>query len=112
MGYDPKGMITRPHFLNWKPACQNAPPPLHVMSMYDEGNWYPLPRPLEAGGVAPGPGLVCADPVGESLGIDPTDPSSWEGRGYRQCAGMIGRFNGPDDWLGLGHPGGQGVRPS
>ena len=111
MGYDPKGMITRPHFIGYKPGCQSAPPPLHVMSPHPQGNWYPLPRPLEAGG-DPGPSLVLGGPAYDSLGIDPTDETTWKGRGYRQCAGMIGRLNSPDDWLGIPHPGGQGVRPS
>lgn len=109
--YDPDGTITRPHFLAYKPGCAGAPPPLHVMSPYPEGNWSPLPRPLEAGG-EPGPQVVLAGAGYDCLGIDPTDPNTWAGRGYRQCAGMIGRFNREDDWLGVGPPGGEGVRPS
>ena len=111
MGYDPDGCITRPHFLAYKPGCQNAPPPLHVISPHPEGNYSPLPRPLEAGG-EPGPSLVIGDAGYDNYGIDPTDETTWGRRGYRQCAGMIGRFNHPDDWLGVGFPGGQGVHPS
>jgi len=110
--HDPDGLITRPHFAGYKAGCEGAPPPLHVLAMCDAANWYPSPRPLEAGG-QPGPALVLASGPGyDSLGIDPTDPGTWEGRGYRQCAGMIGRFNLPGDWLGIPRPGGQGVRPS
>ena len=112
MGYDPKGTITRDHFHGYKPGCGNAPPPLHVISFNPEANHCPLPRPLEGGPVQPGPAVVQGGQAYDNLGIDPTDPSTWEGRGYRQCAGMIGRFNHPADWLGIGYPRGQGVRPS
>lgn len=111
MGYDPKGMITRPHFLGYKPGDASAPPPLHVVSCNQWANHHPLPRPMEAGG-DPGPSLVVGGTGQLSLGIDPTDPSSWGGRGYRQSAGIIGRFNSPDDWLGISSPGASGVRPS
>jgi hypothetical protein len=109
--YDPQGMMTRRHFLGYKPGCGNAPPPLHVISANPTANHFPLPRPLEAGGEV-GPQVVRGGPAYDSLGIDPTDPVSWEGRGYRQSVGMIGRFNLDTDWLGIRHPGGQGVRPS
>ena len=112
MGLDPKGLMTRRHFLGYKPGCAGAPPPLHVVSANPDANHYQVPRPMYAGGVQPGPTLVLGGPAYDCLGIDPTDSTSWEGRGYRQCAGMIGRFNGPDDWLGVGMVGGQGVRPS
>jgi hypothetical protein len=111
MGYDPAGMITRRHFHAYKPACGDNPPPLHVVSVHPPANHCPLPRPLEAGG-QPGPALVIGGPAYDNLGIDPTDPSTWEGRGYRQSCGMIGRFNSPGDWLGISPPGGQGVRPA
>jgi len=110
MGYDPNGMITRRHFLSYKAGCAGAPPPLHVVSAHPGANHYPLPRPLEAGG-QPGPTLVAGGPAYQSLGIDPTDPATWEGRGYRQCAGMVGRLNDPSDWRGFSAAvGGQGVR--
>jgi hypothetical protein len=66
---------------------------------------------LYAGG-DPGPAVVCSGSAYDSLGIDPTDPATWEGRGYRQSIGMIGRFNLDTDWLGIPHPYGQGVGPS
>jgi hypothetical protein len=110
VGNDPKGLITRRHFLGYKPGHPRNPPPLHVTSCNPEANHVPLPRPLQAGG-EPGPALVLGGPPYDSLGIDPTDPSTWGGRGYRQSAGMIGRFNSPDDWR-IDPPGGQGVRPS
>jgi hypothetical protein len=111
MTYDPPGMITRRHFHGYKAGCAGAPPPLHVVSANPQANHYPLPRPLEAGGHV-GPVVVLGGPAYDSLGIDPTDPTTWEGRGYRQSAGMIGRFNLDTDWLGIPPPGGQGVRPS
>jgi hypothetical protein len=106
------GMITRRHFLGYKAGCAGAPPPLHVVSSNEDANSWPLPRPIYAGGAAPGPSLVLGGAAEDSLGIDPTDPSTWEGRGYRQSVGMIGRFNQPTDWLGIPYPGGQGVRPA
>ena len=109
--YDPKGMITRRHFHAYKPGCAGAPPPLHVVSANPDANHYPLPRPLYAGGHI-GPTVVLGGPAYDSLGIDPTDPSTWDGRGYRQSVGMIGRFNVDTDWLGIPHPYGQGVRPN
>lgn len=112
MTHDPRGMMTRRHFLGYKPGCSGAPPPLHVRSANPDANHYPLPRPIWAGGPQPGPQLVLGGAAYDSLGIDPTDPSTHEGRGYRQCAGMIGRFNGPGDWLGIHPPGGSGVRPA
>lgn len=111
INYDPKGMITRRHFLGYKAGCANAPPPLHVVSVHGGANHWPLPRPLE-GGAGPGPDLVLGGPPFDSLGIDPTDPSTWEGRGYRQSVGMIGRFNQQTDWLGIPPPAGEGRRPS
>jgi len=104
-------MMTRRHFRGYKAGCAGAPPPLHVVSVNPDANHWPLPRPLEAGGHV-GPQLVLGGSGLLSLGIDPTDPPTHEGRGYRQCAGMIGRFNQPGDWLGIPPPGGQGVRPS
>jgi hypothetical protein len=111
VGHDPGGMITRPHFVGYAPACGSAPAPMHVRSLNPDADHFPLPRPLEASG-QPGPSLVLGGAAEDCLGIDPTDPSTWAGRGYRQCAGMIGRFNQETDWLGIGYPGGQGVRPS
>lgn len=104
-------MITRRHFEGYKDGCDNAPPPLHVVSVNPDANHYPLPRPLYAGGHV-GPTVVLGSPSDYNLGIDPTDPSTWAGRGYRQCGGMIGRFNHPNDWLGIDPPGASGVRPS
>lgn len=97
MGYDPDGMITRRHFLGYKAGCAGAPPPLHVVSSCDAANHAPLARPLEAGG-QPGPALVLGGPAYDSLGIDPTDRSTWGGRGYRQSAGMVGRLNRQEDY--------------
>ncbi len=105
-------MITRRHFQGYKAGCEGAPPPLHVVSANPDACDFPLPRPLEGGGAQPGPALILGGTGMPSLGIDPTDPATHEGRGYRQCAGMIGRFNQPGDWLGIPPPGGQGVRPS
>ena len=104
-------MITRRHFMAYKPGCGNAPPPLHVVSANPAANHFPLPRPLEAGGTV-GPSLVIGGPAYDCLGIDPTDSSTWTGRGYNQSVGMIGRFNLQGDWLGIDYPVGQGVRPA
>lgn len=112
MTHDPKGMMTRRHFLAYKPGCSGAPPPLHVRSANPDANHCPLPRPLEGGGATPGPALIIGGTGMPSLGIDPTDSTSWEGRGYRQCAGMIGRFNLAEDWRGIYPPGASGVRPA
>ena len=108
---DPNGLVTRPHFVTHKPGCSGAPPPLHVMALNPDANYHPLmPRPDTGEPVQAGPGLILGGTGSASLGIDPTDPASWEGRGYRQCTGMIGRFNSPDDW---NQPiGAQGVRPA
>lgn len=89
-------MITRKHFCGYR-ARPGAPPPLHVESANADANWHPLGRPLEAGGQV-GPSLVIGGTGMPCLGIDPTDRTTWGGRGYRQSAGMIGRFNSPDDW--------------
>jgi len=109
--HDPKGMITRRHFLAYKPGCSGAPPPLHVRSANPDANHYPLPRPME-GGATPGPALIIGGTGLPSLGIDPTDAGTWGSRGYRQCAGMIGRFNMADDFGVVPYPGGSGVRPA
>jgi hypothetical protein len=93
---DPLSVVTRRHFLGYKAGCAGAPPPLHVISCHPPANNYPLPRPMPATGT-PGPALVIGGPAYDSLGIDPTDPSTWGGRGYRQCAGMIGWLNRPED---------------
>ena len=111
MGYDPQGCITRRHFLGYKPGDMSAPPPLHILSANPDANHVSLARPLQAGG-EPGPAVVIGGTGLPCLGIDPTDPTTWAGRGYRQSAGMIGRFNGPDDWLGIPSPGASGVRPA
>ena len=111
LDFDPPGMITRRHFHGYKAGCEGAPPPMHVVSAHHDGNHHPLPRPLEARG-HPGPTVVLGGPAYDSLGIDPTDPATWAGRGYRQCAGMIGRFNLQDDWLGIPPVRGEGVRPA
>ena len=88
--YD-RGCITRPHFHGYKSGCDGAPPPLHVVSAHREANWAPLPpRPAASG--QPGPPLVGGGQV-PNLGIDPTDPSTWAGRGYSQSPGMCARFN-------------------
>lgn len=88
------GCITRRHFYGYKHGRPGAPPPLHVTSHHEDANWVPLSRPLQAGGEI-GPRLNAGGSiVGPApLGIDPTDPSTWEGRGYNQSAGMCGRFN-------------------
>ena len=86
-----QGCITRPHFHAYKSADDDQPPPLHVRSAHDGANWARLPRPLQASG-EPGPVLVGGGQV-PNLGIDPTDPSTWEGRGYSQSPGMCHRFN-------------------
>jgi len=113
MGYDPKGTITRRHFLGYKAGDCGAPPPLHVTAAHPDARHYPLPRPIGGGTDAtPGPHLILGGAAEASLGIDPTDSTTWGGRGYRQSAGMIGRFNGPEDWLDIQHPHGQGIRPS
>lgn len=105
-------VITRNHFLlNYKAGCAGAPPPLHVVAFPPDANHYPAGRPLQASGHT-GPALVLGGAAEASLGIDPTDATTWGGRGYRQSAGMIGRFNCDTDWYGnVGYPGGQGVRP-
>ena len=98
---DPNGMITRPHFLHYKAGCENAPPPLHILSVWEPGRHAPLPRPLPGSqGVIPGPALIYGGSGLPCLGVDPTDASTWGGRGYRQSRGMIGRFNSQDDWHG------------
>jgi hypothetical protein len=86
--------ITRRHFMPmWKPGHPSAPPPLHVRSAREDCDWWPLPRPLQAGG-DPGPKLILGGPAYPSLGIDPTDPGTWAGRGYSHSPGMIGWLNG------------------
>ena len=98
--YDPKGMMTREHFYGYRPhANPGMPPPLHVTSMCPQANWWPLPRPLPTSGM-PGPAVVYGGSGMPCLGVDPTEPLSWGGRGYRQSAGMIGRFNVEADWRG------------
>lgn len=94
------GMITRHHFCGYMPSADPMlPPPMHVRSVNDDANWHPAGRPLEGGG-QPGPALVLAGDGMPSLGVDPTDPTTWGGRGYNQSAGMIGRLNLPADWRG------------
>jgi hypothetical protein len=92
-------VITRRHFNGYRPVQGAAPPPLHVESANPDANWHPLGRPLEAGGHV-GPALILGGPAFDSLGLDPTDRATWGGRGYRPCAGMVGRLNDPDDWRG------------
>lgn len=82
-------MITRSHFLAYRPADGCAPPPLHVESAAPEGNWIPAPRPIAAAVGDPGPSLI-DQAGGPCLGIDPTDESTWAGRGYAPSTGMIG----------------------
>lgn len=94
-------MITRRHFYGYRPGHPVAPPPLHCLSANPAANWYPLPRPATGQTAQPGPTLVVGGPAYDSLGIDPTDMTTWEGRGYRPCAGMVGRLNHPDDWRGF-----------
>lgn len=85
--------VTRRHFRpHYKAGCQGAPPPLHVVSANPEANHYPWTRPLQAG-AEPGPSLIYGGSGLPSLGIDPTDPSTWEGRGYYHSPGMIGWLN-------------------
>lgn len=100
--FDPQSMVTRHHFYGYQPHPHSmAPPPLHVFSMNPAANWAPVPRPLAgARGAQPGPARVLADYGMPSLGIDPTDPTTWGGRGYRQCNGMVGRLNHPGNWAG------------
>lgn len=82
-------MITRRHFRPlYKAGHPSAPPPLHVIGCRPDNNWAPLPRPLPATG-QPGPALILGGPAWPSLGIDPTDPSTWAGRGYSHSRGMI-----------------------
>lgn len=90
-------MITRRHFVAYRPGDQNAPPPLHIEPLNSASQWYPAPRPIQSSG-EPGPPTVGDAIAYPSLGIDPTDPTTWEGRGYRQAAGMVGRLNFDDDW--------------
>lgn len=111
MGHDPNGMITRRHFLAYKPGCAGAPPPLHVVSAHPAANHFPVPRPMPSQDAQPGPEVIATATAYACLGIDPTDPSTWGGRGYRQSTGMIGRFNQQTDWEGIPYPAGQGVRP-
>lgn len=108
MGYDPGGVITRRHFLGYKAGCQGAPPPLHVESVHPDANHWPLPRPLEAGGHV-GPALVLGGTGSVSLGIDPTDPTTWGNRGYSQSPGMIGWLNFPVRGLSRRDPYGAGA---
>lgn len=94
------GLITRRHFLHYRTGDLGAPPPLHVQSPCSV--WVPPPRPLPGGqGVQPGPALVYGGSGLPSLGIDPTDMSTWGSRGYRQSGGMIGWLGQPDDYRGL-----------
>src|SRR5215469_1473958 len=95
-------MVTRDHFYGYKPDYLDpGTPPWHCQSLNAAANWYPLPRPLPGGrGALPGPALTGGDGGMPCLGIDPTDPSTWGNRGYRQSAGMIGRFNTELDWRG------------
>lgn len=94
MKHDPGSVVTRRHFLGYKPGCEGAPPPLHVVSACSQANWFPVPRPLAGGqGVMPGPVLAGGGSIGVPLGIDPTDPSTWGDRGYHHSAGMCARFN-------------------
>jgi hypothetical protein len=90
-------VITRRHFVTHRAGHPSAPPPLHVIPLNPDAAWYPLPRP-PIRFAQPGPPLILGGPAYPSLGIDPTDRTTWGGRGYRQCAGMVGRFNDPDDW--------------
>jgi hypothetical protein len=87
-------VITRRHFRGYKAGCAGNPPPLHVRSVNPHANHHDLPRPIEAGGHV-GPALVLGGTGSVSLGIDPTDPLTWAGRGYNQSPGMIGWLNGP-----------------
>ena len=87
-------MITRRHFMGYKAGCAGAPPPLHVVSCQEHANWFPSPRPLGgATGVRPGPGLIIGGTGMPSLGIDPTDSSTWSKRGYSHSPGMAPRFD-------------------
>jgi hypothetical protein len=86
--------ITRRHFLAYKAGCAGAPPPLHVESANPMANYWQLPRPIE-GGAHVGPVVVMGGTGSVCMGIDPTDPLTWEGRGYSQSPGMIGYLNGP-----------------
>jgi hypothetical protein len=89
------GMITRSHFYGYRPDYLNPEtPPWHCCSLNPMANYHPLPRPQLADVGQPGPALVLSGGGMPSLGIDPTDPSTWGSRGYRQSPGMIGRFNG------------------
>lgn len=85
-------MITRRNFgPTYKAGCQNAPPPLDVVDAHEPSNWFPSPRPLGGGeGMRPGPALIYGGSGLPSLGIDPTDSSTWGTRGYSHSPGMIG----------------------
>lgn len=98
---EPRGLITRMHFYGYRPHPDPAmPPPHHVVSINSESNWYPAPRPQTARFAQPGPALVYGGAGLPSLGVDPTDPATWAGRGYRECAGMVGRLNTVNAWQG------------
>lgn len=100
MSTDAGSVITRKGFLlPYRPAAGYQPPPLHVEHACPEGRHYPAPRPLQATG-QPGPPLNIGGTGMPSLGIDPTDETTWGSRGYRPCAGMIGWLNSPNAWQG------------
>lgn len=102
MTWNPQGLITRRHFLSYDTGDLTAPPPLHIRSACPGGNHVPAPRPLPGcQGVQPGPALVSGGSGLPLIGIDPTDMTTWAGRGYRQSAGMIGWLGQPDDYRGL-----------
>jgi hypothetical protein len=82
----------------WKAGDPSAPPPLHVRMARQDCDWWPMTRPLQGGeGTQPGPALILGGAAEPSLGIDPTDPSTWAGRGYSHSAGMISYLNMPPD---------------
>lgn len=98
---DPGSVITRPGFLLPYRPLGYMPPPLHIQHACPEGRHYPAPRPLPGSqGVQPGPPLNIGGTGMPSLGIDPTDETTWGSRGYRPCAGMISYLNSPLAWNG------------
>ena len=92
-------MITRKHFRpHYKAGCAGAPPPLHVISANPEANHYGPQERLACGpGATAGPALILGGTGMPCLGIDPTDESTWDGRGYYHSSGMIARLNFPPD---------------
>lgn len=92
-------MITRSHFVGYRPGDCNAPPPLHVQPLADAACWVPAPRPLQAY-ATPGPTVIDTAAAETTLGLDPTDPSTWGPRGYYPASGMISWLSDTGDMRG------------